>query len=695
MRVATDVGGTFTDLVYYRIGADGRPSGEIVSTKADTTPPDFERGVLEAFAKTGVDAREVEFFAHGTTVVINALLARRGVKVGLITTRGFRDVLEIARGNRPDLFNYAFEKPAPFVERFLRCEISERLDHSGNIIHPLALHEIAPIVDHFRANRVEAVAICFLHSFANSAHEVAATDAVRALWPDVSIVASHTVSREWREYERTSTTVLSAYVHPIARRYLDRLSQELRGRGIPVAPYVMQSNGGIQTIGSAAENPIVMVESGPASGMLGASVVGRQIGETDIIALDIGGTTAKCSLIRGGEPRITTDYRIEWTRRNPGYPIRTPVVDLVEIGNGGGSIAWIDQGGRLQVGPQSAGALPGPAAYGRGGTEPTTTDANLLLGRIDAGLFAGGAIQPDLGAVERAFLPIAERLGVGITDLARGIIRIANANMVGALKLVSLNRGYDPRDFTLVAFGGGGGMHAGFLAAELGIRKVVLPMHGAVFSALGMLMTDLRRDHIRTRVTALRAETFTVITDVLAELEEEAGRALSVDGVQQSRQLLQRQADLRYHGQEHTVKIDLPEHSSPELFVAEASARFHAAHERAFRYRLDYPVEIVNFQVVARGLVAKAELPRLAHRGYALGQACVGRRRVDFDQWGIHNAAVYDRLRLSPGMEIVGPAVIQEPASTAPLPPGFSARVDDFGNVHLMLPRTVQAGNDA
>jgi N-methylhydantoinase A len=688
MRVATDVGGTFTDLVYYRVGADGRLTGAIESAKADTTPPDFEQGVLQTLAKAGLDLAGIKFFAHGTTVVINALLSRSGARVGLITTKGFRDVLEIGRGNRPDLFNYAFEKPAPFVPRYLRCEVRERIDAHGAVLEPLDKEEVAPIVAHFKANGVEAVAICLLHAYANERHEALAVEAVRALWPGISIVPSHVVSREWREYERTSTTVLSAYVHPIARRYLGRMTDELKLRGVPVDLHVMLSNGGIQTARSAAINPIAMVESGPASGMLGASVVGHQIGESDVIALDIGGTTAKCSLIRAGTPHVTTEYRIEWTRRNPGYPIRTPVIDLVEIGNGGGSIAWIDDGGRLHVGPQSAGAMPGPAAYGRGGTSPTTTDANLLLGRIDPDLFAGGAIQPDIEAVGRAFRPIADRLDVSISDLARGIVRIANANMVGALKLVSLNRGYDPRDFTLIAFGGGGGMHAAFLAHEIGIRKIVLPVHGAVFSALGMLMTDLRRDHIRTRISLLRLENIAAIAAMIAQLEEEASQGLRGDGIPEDRQMLQRQADLRYRGQEHTVKIDLPEITSPTAFLEETARRFHSAHERAYRYRLEYPIEIVNFQVVAYGVVAKAELPRLAARGGKVAEAISGRRQVDFDHWGLHDAAVYDRAALSPGMTIEGPAVIQEPASTAVLPPGFTAAVDKLGNLHLTPPNS-------
>jgi len=681
MRVATDVGGTFTDLVYCEFDPATGRSGPVHAVKCDTTPPDFERGVLDAVAAAGIDPAAIDFFAHGTTVVINALLSRRGAKVGLITTRGFRDVLEIARGNRPDLFNYAFRKPRPFVPRHLRLEADERLDRKGEVIRPLDPRSIDSLVAHFRQEGVEAIAICFLHAFRNPTHEIAAAERVRALWPGVSVIASHEITREWREYERTSTAVLSAYVQPVAGRYLDKLDGELRARRLRGRLFVMQSNGGISTVDAAKANPISMVECGPASGMLGAVALGKVIGEQDLIALDIGGTTAKCALIHGGEARITTDYRIEWTRTHPGYPIRTPVIDLVEIGNGGGSVAWLDETGRLHVGPQSAGAVPGPAAYGRGGTEPTTTDANLLTGRIDPQLFVGGQVVPDMENLRHAFGRLPGRMGASIEDLARGIIRIANANMVAALKLVSVNRGYDPRDFTLVAFGGGGGMHAAMLAEEIGIRKVVVPPQGAVFSAWGMLMTDLRRDFIQTRLLRIGEEPEAAIEAVFAALEEAARRQLAEDGVEADRQVMVRLADLRYRGQEHTVKVALPAGDDRAAAVAELVARFHQAHERAYNFKLDYPVEIVNFHLIASGLVDKPELPRLERRSGTAADALEGRRPVDFDGAGIHDTPVYRRERLAAGVAIDGPAVVQEPSSTVPLPPGQRLVVDDYGNL--------------
>ncbi len=680
LRVASDVGGTFTDLVYY----DER-SGRFGAAKADTTPPDFEHGVLDTIHKAKLDPSSIEYFAHGSTVVINALTERKGVKTGLVTTRGFRDVLEIARGNRPDLFNFYFTKPKPFVPRHLRAEVSERIDFKGNTLVPLNLGELVPIVEAFRAEGVEAIAVCFLHSYANPGHEQQAAQEIKRIWPDVAVVASYEITREWREYERTNTTVLSAYIHPIANSYLTSLEQELRAEGTRGQLYIMQSNGGVATMETAKHNPITMVESGPVSGVLGAIALGQLIGEPNIIALDIGGTTAKCSLVDRLQPRVTTEYRIEWSRTNPGYPITTPVIDIVEIGNGGGSIAWIDSAGSLHVGPQSAGAVPGPAAYGRGGTEPTTTDANLITGRIDPEYFLGGEISPDMDNVRKAFGSLAARLDSQIDDVARGVIRIANANMVNALKLVSLNRGHDPREFTLVAFGGGGSMHAAALAAELNIPRVIVPVNPAVFSAWGMLLTDLRRDYIRTRVTRLDSAAPDDVAAPFAELEDAATREFAADGIDGDRLVLQRFADMRYKGQEHTVKVILPTGTIDAHALSDGVDRFHQAHEREYTYRLSSPIELVNYHLVGFGLVPKPELAKLERTGRQAEAAMRGRRSVDFDTYGVHTSAIYERGLLEPGMDIAGPAIVEEPAATIVLLPMQHATVDEYGNLHIEL----------
>jgi N-methylhydantoinase A len=686
VRAATDVGGTFTDLVFYAVDVKTGLCGAVRTAKVDTTPPNFEQGVMRSLAKGRVKPAELGFFAHGATVVINAITERKGAKVGLITTLGFRDVLEIARGNRPDLFNFDFSKPPPFVERHLRAELRERCNYKGEIETDADLSALPQILADFRKEEVEAIAICFLHAYLNPANERTAACEVRRLWPEVSVVSSHELSREWREYERTSTTVLSAYVHPIAKRYIESLERELRESGFAHPPYMMLSNGGIATVATAKASPVSMVESGPASGIYAAAHLGSLIGERNLIVLDIGGTTAKCALIDSGEVRITTEYHVERTRRTPGYPIQTPVAEIVEIGNGGGSIAWVDAGGKLHVGPQSAGAMPGPVAYGRGGRKATTTDANLLLGRIDPASFAGGEIKPDWNAVQSAFQSLGNDLGVSAIEAARGVVRIANANMTNALRLVSTNRGYDPRDFALMAFGGGGPMHAVALAEELKVPKVIVPVNSAVFSAWGMLLTDLRRDYVQTHVLPLISPNTEYIVQQFKGMEVEAADNFARDGIEVvgKKMVCEYLADLRYQGQEHTVKVTIP-FRGDSMDLKAAADGFHSAHERRFTYRLPNAIEIVNFHLVARVPVAKPDLPKKTANGGLLKEAVLTRRRVDFDAHGTHDAIIYDGDKLQPGMGFHGPAVVQEAMVTLVVAPAHRLSIDEFGSYHVHL----------
>lgn len=686
-RAATDVGGTFTDLVYYDVDAATRACGEIRVAKTSTTPPEFDRGVLDVLDKGEVGPHTLSFFAHGSTVVINALTERKGAKTALITTQGFRDVLEIARGNRPDLFNFNFRKPPPFVERHLRAELPERATYEGAIRQPVDLSGLETILSHFRREGVEAIAVAFLHAYVAPENERRTKEAILELWPEVSVLASHEVSREWREYERTNTTVLSAYVHPVAKSYIERLTLRLRERDFQAQLYMMQSNGGIASDAAAKRNPVAMVESGPASGVYAAACMGQAIGLGNLIVLDIGGTTAKCALIENGKAKVSTHYYIEKSPKSPGYPIQTPVTEIVEIGNGGGSIAWIDDGGKLHVGPQSAGAVPGPAAYGRGGEQPTTTDANLLLGRIDPENFVGGEVQPDWEAVNGAFDPVAERLGVSRLDLARGVVRMANANMINALRLVSTNKGHDPRDFSLMAFGGGGAMHAVALAEELNVQSVIVPVNSAVFSAWGMLLTDLRRDYVQTSLTPLAADTRTDIAGTFADMRRQALADLAAERVDEAGEVgFAYFADMRYLGQEHTVKVELDMQSGTPA-TDRALETFHGLHEQRYTYRLDAAVEIVNFHLVATALVDKPGLAGKPVTGAGVDDALIGRRMVDFDKDGECEAAIYDGLKLEPGMALSGPAVVEEPAVTLVLPPGRALTVDEFGNYHIDLRR--------
>lgn len=686
MRAASDVGGTFTDLVYYDYDQETGKSGPVKIAKADTTPPNFEQGVMNAIHKMGINLEDMCFFAHGSTVIINALTERKGVKTALITTKGFRDVLEIARGNRPDLFNFNFRKPKPFVDRYLRLELEERVNYKGEMEKPVDLFPLSAQLEFLKSEGVEAIAVSFLHAYVNAENENMVIRKIKELWPEVSVLASSEISREWREYERTNTTVLSAYVHPISQKYIESLEKKLAGEGFKEHPYMMQSNGGIATVESAKNNPITMVESGPASGIFAAAYLGNMINEKNLVVLDIGGTTAKCALIEDGDVKVTTEYYIEKDNRSPGYPIQTPVSEIVEIGNGGGSIAWTDKGGKLHVGPQSAGAMPGPAAYGRGGTKPTTTDSNLILGRIDKDCFVGGEVEPDMDAVRKAFAPIMSDLNVSLEEAARGVVRIANANMTNALRLVSTNKGYDPRDFALVAFGGGGAMHAVALAEELKVSRVIVPVNSSVFSAWGMLLTDLRRDYLQTHPVMLSDENTQEIEEVFQVLKNKAVTDYTQDGVDRRQDIIfEYLADLRYAGQEHTVKLSLPLNDQGKVNAEKAIASFHDAHEKRFTYRLDAAVQLVNFHLIAKIEVPKPEIVKKEVTGRSLQETIIHEREVDFDQHGKHETVVYDGLKLEPGMTFFGPAIIQEPSATLVISPGHRANVDEFGNyiIHL------------
>ena len=675
LRVATDIGGTFTDLVYVT------PDGQVGTAKSHSTPGKFEKGVMDVIEASHITPEEFVSFVHGTTIVINAITERKGAKVGLLTTEGFRDILEIGRGNRPDFFNLEYPKPKPFVPRYLRREVPERISYKGIESKPLDLSGLAAILDDFRAEGVEAIAISFINSYANPVHEEAALAKVKELWPEVSAVNSCQITREWREYERTNTAVLSAYVQPIAHRYLDRLTGCLTEAGMQCTPYIMQSNCGVDTVKSARQIPITMIESGPASGVWGAAALGRLIGEQNSIAIDIGGTTAKCGLITKGDVKLNTNYLVERTETSAGYPVMVPVVDLVEIGNGGGSIAWVDEFQRLHVGPQSAGAVPGPVSYGAGGTEATTTDANLALGRINPNYFCGGTLVADMEAVNKALDKLAATLSTGRREAARGIIRIANNNMVNAIKLISVNRGHDPRDFTLFAFGGGGGMHACALAKELGIKKAVIPSLSGVFSAWGMLLSDLRRDYLQTQIVELSGpQASAQINQALTMLEEQAIQEFAAENIERARMHFLRYGRCRYQNQEHFVEIALPDGAITSTQINTIVENFRTNYEREYTYRLEAPAELVCYHLVAIAEVDKLKPEKHPRTGRKVKAAVKGKREVDFVEAGIHQATIYNGDALEPGMSFEGPAIIEESGTTVVLPPGLPCHIDDYGN---------------
>jgi N-methylhydantoinase A len=672
VRLATDIGGTFTDLVYL-----DEKAGTVGLAKASSTPPTFGDGIMDALKKSGVAAEAVEQFVHGTTVVINALMERTGARTAIVTSEGFRDVLEIGRANRPDIYNLRFRKQPPFVPRHLRFEVPERMNYKGEVVTPLESDAVAELAGRLKAEGVEAVAVSFLHSYANPGPEEMAAAVLRSHLPGVKVTTASGLTREWREYERTSTAVLNAFVQPVATAYLRSLTRDLRDAGMGAPLFGMKSNGGTQTFAVLEDQPIHLVESGPVGGVIGAAAVGKAIGIPNLITLDIGGTTAKCALQDNGLVKVTTEYRIERDQHHAGYPIKVPVVDIVEIGAGGGSIAWIDDGGALKIGPKSAGAVPGPACYGNGGTEPTVTDANLIAGRINPDYFLGGEIPVSIQLARQATEPIAAALGVTVDEAALGIIRLANANMINALKLVSVRRGYDPRDYAMIAFGGGGAMHAAALATELHVGTVIVPPAPAHFSAWGMLMTDPMQDFIQTALTSAKPENQERIASIFADMEAEARQFFANAGYDGGQVTTERYGDMRYHGQEHTVQVPFP---ADPVDVDAVNEAFHALHERAYTFRLESPTEIVNFHLVARVAIPKPSLTGTVTTGSGRPK---GRRLVDFDESGRLETTIYERADLIPGEPVEGPAVIEEPASTTVIHPGQRVMVDSIGNLRI------------
>lgn len=674
MRVATDIGGTFTDLV----AVDDQ--GKTILTKSHTTPPNFEEGVIKVIQKSGVCPQEIKDFIHGTTTIINALTERKGAKTALITTKGFRDVLEIARCNRPDLFNMVFAKPRPFIPRYLRKEVEERVSFDGKIVTPLNEDDIRTAVEYFKKEKVEAIAVCYINSYANDEHEKRTVELIRKLWPEVFVTSSIEVTKEWREYERTSTIALNSYVMPVASSYIDNLDRRLKEAGCHAKEYIMQSNGGTTTFEQAKQTPINMVESGPVAGVYGSAILGKMIGERNIIAFDVGGTTAKCSLIDSGEVKVTTEYRIERTESYAGYPIMAPVVDIVEIGNGGGSIAWIDEAGSLKVGPQSAGAVPGPVAYGIGGTEPTTTDACLVTGRLSAENFDN---QVDMDAVRAAIQEkVGDAFGMDTDEAAMSILRVAEANMYNALKLISVRRGYDPRDFTMVAFGGGGPMHCAYLAKELNIRKVIVPIAAPVFSAWGMLMTDVRHDYIQTNIRRMNEVSAEELNDMWEGLLSQAQEQFEKEDIPKENIVCNYIADMRYMGQEHTVKVNVPPIPWSEETKEEIIQRFHDTHEHFYTFRLtDTPTEIVNLHLVAYGRLTKPELAKIPPQEGPVEDAKKEIRKVYFAEDGWMDTPVYLREKLGRGAVLDGPVIVEEAAASAVAAKGQRITVDDYGNL--------------
>jgi N-methylhydantoinase A len=679
MRVGVDIGGTFTDVVVF-----DESTSEVSLSKALSTPGDLARGVQDALDKSPVRLDEVASLIHGSTVVVNAIIERNGARTAIVTTEGFRDVYEIGRINRPESFNLHFKKHKPLVPRELIFEVPERMLADGSVQSPLDEDAAREVARALTRSGVQSVGVVFLHAYCSPDHEVRMRQILLEEDPSLFVVASHELSREYREYERTSTTAANAFVGPIVSGYLSDLELRLRGGGFAGDLMIMQSNGGLYDVGTARRLCIQMMESGPAGGVVGAMNLCEVLGMESVIAFDMGGTTAKACVVQRGQPTFSSDYFLGGY--NEGLAIRIPVLDIVEVGTGGGSIASLDEGGALHVGPNSAGAEPGPVCYGQGGQEPTITDANVVLGRISPMQFLGGEMTLDReGAFEALNSRVAKPLGLSLERAASGILEIATASMANAVRHVTLERGLDPRDFTLVAYGGAGPLHAVNVARELSIGTVVVPQAPGHFSAFGMLQADLRRDYVLTAFMRLADVAMEDLESQYLQLQAEGEAALTESGVTASNMVFQRSADMRYVGQEHSVGVSMPPGPLNETSRAAIKQIFDEAHERRFSHNAeDEPAEIVSLRVSAIRGLDKPDLPMITQgESEPAHDSRTGTREVVFDDAGTVVCEVYERARLLAGNQIKGPAVIEEAASVTLLGPSDIAVVNDYG--HLVI----------
>jgi N-methylhydantoinase A len=687
--LGVDIGGTFTDVVLIT------ERGQVKIAKGLSTPDAFDRGIADILRdlldREGLVPADCAAFVHGTTVATNAIIERKGARTGLITTKGFRDVLELRRIRIPKLYDLTWQKPQPLVERYLRMEVTERMTYRGEVHTSLDDESVLRAVAELRRFGVESVAVCLLNSYANPTHERAVRDIIRRETPHIEITISSDVLAEMREYERTSTSVINAYLMPVVRRYVGSLDRTLRQRGFRAPLLLMQSNGGAMSADLGCEQPMHIIESGPAAGVVASHKLAQRIGADNAVTLDIGGTTAKASLIEKGELTYSDEYDVGGgfsrggqLQRGGGYVLRAPTLDISEIGAGGGSIVWIDSGGALQVGPKSAGASPGPVCYGRGGTEPTLTDACLVLGYLGADGLAGGAVQLDHDAAEVMLQrKIAHPLKMRVMDLAFGVLRIAVSNMARAIRSVSTERGKDPRDFDLMAFGGNGGLFSAAVARELSLKKVIIPPGAGIFSAFGLLYSNLEHHFTQTMLGKIEDIDPSLVGARWSNLEEEAIGILGREGFAPERCRLQRFGAFRYFGQTHELSIPWPAGPVDPIVLGRMTAMFEDSHHRTYGHRgHDNIVELVNLHLVANGVTDKPRVPDRLEFPKELG-AKVRERPVWFGpDSGSHMTPIVSRAALGT-TATRGPLIVSEFDTTIVVPPDFQVMRDNWFNVIL------------
>ena len=680
-RVGVDSGGTFTDICLFE-----EEQGRVEVWKVASTPDDPSRGIAQGVEEGlrlvmrdagDTPAAAVAYFGHGTTVATNALIQHKGVATGLLTTKGFRDLLEIGRQKRPDLYDVFADKPPTLVARDLRLEASERIRHDGTVEVALDEDAVRAAARRFRDAGVAAIAVCFLYSFVRPEHEARAKAILLEECPDAFICASHEIAPEFREFERLSTAVVNAYLGPVMRSYIERLTPRLIALGMTATPHLTQSNGGVIGFGAAAEMPVRTILSGPSTGVVGAQAVGEAAGFRDLITFDMGGTSTDVALLKDGQCRLASEAIVH------GYPLKAPMLDIHTVGAGGGSIAYVDTGGLLKVGPRSAGADPGPVCYGRGATEPAVTDANVVLQTLNPVHLLGGrmAVRQDLA--RQAIGRLAERLGLGVMETAQGIISVVTANMARAIRVISVQRGHDPRDYTLMAFGGAGPLHAARLAKELDIARILVPRSPGILCAMGLLLTDLRADFAATRLLALEGAATAEVETIFAGLAARADAWFHEEAIEPAQRRIARTVDMRYAGQNYELPVTLPEGPVTVATLDRLAEGFAAAHERMYGFVADgEAVQLVTCRIEAIGVVRKARLVPQAMVGPDASVAIRERRDVWLaEAQEFVSCPVYDRERLQPGNRIAGPAVVEQMDTTTVVLPGMTARVDPYLNL--------------
>ncbi|WP_048197491.1 hydantoinase/oxoprolinase family protein [Methanocaldococcus sp. FS406-22] len=668
-RVGIDIGGTFTDLVYF-----DEDSREFKVVKVPTTPKSPAIGAINAIETAKIPYDKIDILIHATTLGTNMFLGQEHLnppKIALITTKGFRDVIEIGRQRRPKLYDLFFEKPKPLIKRRDRYEVEERIDANGNIIIPLNEEELQKIAEIIKKRGYEVVVISFLHSYKTPIHEKKAKEIIKNLCPNVDVITSHEINPEYKEYERTSTTVVNAYLKPLMSKYLKSFISSLKNNGFNGKFYVMQSSGGISNIKYATERPAAFIESGPAAGAIAVAYFSKILNDNKVIGFDMGGTTAKASTIINNSPLVTNEYEVGGEVhagrliKGSGYPVRFPFIDLAEVSAGGGTIAWVDEGNALRVGPISAGADPGPVCYGKGNDKPTITDANLILGRLGEKL-SGGLLTLRKDLAEKAISKLAEKIGESVEETAYGIIRLANTTMAKALRIVTVERGYDPRDFVMYVFGGAGPLHGVELAEEMEIKSILIPPSCGVFSALGLLLADCRVDKVKSILKDINEVDEEEIEEIFIELIEEGIK--EVEGFEEIK--IVKQIDVRYKGQSYELTIPWTGD------LKELADNFHKKHEAVYKFSsLEEEIELVNARVTIIGLLTKPEIKCSEVKEYTPKPESY--RKVYFSS-GWEETAVYNRDKLKPGAIFEGPAIVEEYDSTIVIPPDYMAFVDKY-----------------